>query len=374
MANLTATFNPKDHFILQELTKIVGRPSRPTIALLKKEIKANARCIHSTRGTGNHGHLHLCYDLAVYNALPALAAVPWVDPAHPGAAPVIPPGATGPQIQRLLQEYGNNLTQWQVYTLTDQALLHQCMQAIDDTYYQILEDPDEGYADLELFDLLEHLDDTYGDITPDDLALNEASMDAPWSPEQPLEDLFNQVRKAQDFARPHDPISDLKAIRSITTNLENSGVFTDALKKWRARPAAEKTWANLNTHMTDANKERLRSITSTQAGYSSNNATKTTKTINQTGDSITLYYCWTHGYGPNANHTSATCKNRHPKHRADSTVCNMLGGCNMVHRRKGERAIWTCPERPDQEKPASNATIATDNTTVSELTDPVAQE
>lgn len=363
MANLTTTFNPKDHFLHQELTKISGRPNRPTIALLKRELKSNARRIHSTRGTGTQGHLRLCYTLANYNALPALVATPWADPVHPGAAPIIPPGTTGPGIQRILQEYGNDLMQWQIYHATDQALLLQCMQSIDDTYYKILEDPEEGYADLHLIDLLEHIDDTYGTITPDDLEKNEKEMDAPWSPEQPLEDLFNQVRKAQAFAQPHDPISDLKAIRSVTTNLEQSGVFHDALKKWRAKPSADKTWNNLVTHMTAANKERLRELTSNQAGYS-NNATTQAKSIHQKGNDILLHYCWTHGLGPNANHTSATCKNKHPKHKDNATVDNMMGGCNIIHRRKGERAIWTRPDKP----PASNATIATDNTTVSDLT------
>ena len=368
MANLTATFNPKDHFLHQELTRISGRPSRPTISLLKRELKANARRIHLTRGTGTHGHLRVCYTLAAYNALPALAANPWVDPVHPGAAPVIPPGTTGPNIQRILQEYGNNLTQWQIYQQTDQALLLQCMQAIDETYYKILEDAEEGYADIHLIDLLEHIDDTYGTITPDDLEANEKAMEAPWSPEQPLEDLFNQVRKAQDFARPHDPISNLKAIRSVTNNLENSGVFSDALKKWRAKPAADKTWDNLVTHMTAANKERLRKLTSNQAGYSNNaTGTKPGKQIQQHGTTLRLHYCWSHGFGPNANHTSATCKNRHPKHEEKATVDNMMGGCNLIHRRKNERAIWKWSDS----KPTSNATIATtttDDSTVSDLT------
>ena len=193
MANLATTFTPKEHFLHNDLTKIIGRPSRPTLSNLKKELKANARRIHSTRGTGTHGHLRLCYTLANYNALPAVAATPWVDPVHPGAAPIIPPGTTGPNIQRILQEYANNLSQWQVYQHTDQALLLQCMQAINETYYKILEDAEEGYADLHLIDLLDHINDSYGTITPDDLQANEDSMNVPWSPEQPLEDLFNQV-------------------------------------------------------------------------------------------------------------------------------------------------------------------------------------
>ena len=367
MANLQAQFDPAQYFLTAELTKIHGRPSRPSLATLKKELKANARKVHSTRGCGTRGHLRLCYSLVAYNALAPMAATQWADPIHPGANPVIPVGTTGPNIQRILQTYASTLTQYTTLRSTDQALLKQAMGAIDETFYSILEDEEEGYADLTLIDLLDHLDQEYGDITPDDLIANAISMDNPWSPAQPLEDLFKQVRKAQAFARLHDPISDLTAIRSITTNLEKSGVFPDALKKWRERPAVDHTLANVQTHFQTANKERLRHLTSSQGGYTTPAANNLGQPVPKPPPTETppLYYCWSHGLGRNPAHTSATCKSTFPNHRKDATVSNMLGGCNRIHRLNREKEIWVyqAPRR-------ANAVIATDSTvtTASDLT------
>ena len=224
------------------------------------------------------------------------------------------------------------------------------MAAIDETFYNVLEDDDEGYADLALIDLLDHLDDRYGEITPDDLYKNEIQMSAQWSPTQPLEDLLKQVRKAQAFARHHDPISDLKALRSLTTNLEKSGVFTEALREWRKRPTIEKTMANFHTHFDSANKERLRSITANDAGYGgAANQIKLPDKISITGTTKnnTLHYCWSHGAGPNANHTSKSCSRPCPGHNKEATIFNMMGGCNRIHRRKGERAIYKPPFNPN---------------------------
>ena len=72
-------------------------------------------------------------------------------------------------------------------------------------YYKILEDAEEGYANLHLIDLLEHMDDTYGAITPDDLEENENNMNAPWSPEQPRRPLqpSAQSPSLRSAPRPH---------------------------------------------------------------------------------------------------------------------------------------------------------------------------
>ena len=40
-----------------------------------------------------------------------------------------------------------------------------------------------------------------------------------------------------------------------------------------------------------------------------------------------LYYCWTHGYSTNPQHTCPTCRFKAQGHRADATAENRLGGC-----------------------------------------------
>ena len=351
MSNLTTQFDPTQQFLKKDLDPILDRPSRGSLSLLKKQLKANARKIHSTRGCGTRGHLRLCYTLANYNALGPIigAGVPWVDPVHPGPNPIIPVGTTGPNIQRILQEYASALQQYNIFKATDQALLHQAMLAINETFYCALEDDDEGYADLELIDLIEHLDQTYGDVTEDDLIANEKLLDNPWSPTQPLEDLFKQARKAQSFARNHDPISDPKVVRSLVANLENSGVFEHSLLLWRARPRIEHTLNNIQDHFNEANKERLRKATTQSKGFTNGAANKVidqgNKENRNPNNTLTqsLYYCWSHGLGPNPKHTSGNCTRPCKGHCKDATMFNMMGGNNRIHRRQGEVQTYVAP-------------------------------
>ena len=52
------------------------------------------------------------------------------------------------------------------------------------------------------------------------------------------------------------------------------------------------------------------------------------------------YYCWSHGYGPNRDHTSKNCRFPASGQRYDATTNNMLGGNNTIHRRRGEVPIF----------------------------------
>jgi hypothetical protein len=113
---------------------------------------------------------------------------------------------------------------------------------------------------------------------------------------------------------------------------------------------------------TRADKERRRQVTTAQVGYA-NKATgrqETTKDSNKenkpntTSTGPSMAYCWSHGYGNNASHSSKTCTNPLPGHRTEATVDNMLGGCCVIKRRMGERAIYKRPVRalPTDQPPA----------------------
>jgi hypothetical protein len=67
-----------------------------------------------------------------------------------------------------------------------------------------------------------------------------------------------------------------------------------------------------------------------------------------------MAYCWYHGYGNNASHSSKTFTNPLPGHRTEATVDNMLGGCCVTKRRMGEQAIYKRPIRaqPTDQTPA----------------------
>ncbi|CAB9511209.1 hypothetical protein SEMRO_474_G150160.1 [Seminavis robusta] len=344
-----------DHFTKTELTAIPPeeKPTYNSLKILHQELNANAMAVPSTGGGGNYGHLALALTPAQFNALPN--TIPWVLPAHPGVAPVHAGNATQAQITETNRLYIASETRFFVCRATETALRKQLLDAIPDTFTKALKHEMYGYAQLTVIQVLTHLDTTYGTVDAFDLAHNLKRMNATWSPSQPIENLWNQIKDAQKFAADHDPITDQYAVRSALENLENSGMFTDSLRDWRKLTiAAQQSFATMETHFTAADKERRRILTSKGMGYA-NKATEAKSNkdppASTKGDKngVPMYYCWSHGLGPNGNHTSASCSKPVTGHRKDSTADNMLGGGCQIHRKAGERAIYRRPQRPNRD-------------------------
>ena len=123
-----------------------------------------------------------------------------------------------------------------MYMTIQAALKVQLVKAVPDMFLSKLCDDILQYGNTTATALLQHLEMTYGDVTPDDLTHNITAMHHPWSPEQPLEDLFKQICICHTFVENHDPISKASAVHSVLKNLENSGVFIDAIKDWCKHP------------------------------------------------------------------------------------------------------------------------------------------
>jgi hypothetical protein len=51
-----------------------------------------------------------------------------------------------------------------------------------------------GYANAKTRDMLDHLFETYGNITAVDLEINFENMRRAWDPQQPVESLFKQIQ------------------------------------------------------------------------------------------------------------------------------------------------------------------------------------
>ena len=152
------------------------------------------------------------------------------------------------------------------------------------------------------------------------------------------------------FADGIDPISEATAVRAAVQNLECTGICLNAVKDWRKLPDATHTLPQLKSHFNRANKERQRHLTASDAGFAGA-ATVPATTPNHpvlppAAPLSRFHYCWSHGLGPNRGHTSATCRDKAPGHQTEATVDNMLGGCNSVHRRCGEVAIFGRPPVP----------------------------
>jgi len=333
------------------LTPLVGKPTNSTLKKLKKQIYANARAVHSTRGGGTNGHLACVMTTQSYFQR---ANVVFEVPTHPGDKPMHTVGMTGNQITETNRQYAHDLSEFRIYTNTAEALKKQILKAIPDTYITILEDDEFGYADVTSTDMLVHLNRSYGEITADDIENNRDTLSADWNVDTPIEDLWGRIQEAQRFSRDAgagEEINDATVIRLTLGVFERTGLFDTIVEKWRDKPQAQWTIDNFKLHFEAGNKERARKLTARAAGYHGANAACVVIDNNGAPLSETaaaamtqarpvphirlengklMYYCWTHGLGLNQRHTSANCERPKEGHQVTATADNIMGGCNII--------------------------------------------
>ncbi|CAB9524327.1 hypothetical protein SEMRO_1524_G279590.1 [Seminavis robusta] len=353
------SFTAMDYFSHELLTPIPleEKPSFPSLKIIHQELNANAMAVQSTLGGGQYGHLSLTISSTRFNALPDAAA--FVIPVHPVVQPAHAGNATAAQIAETNRLYKESIERFLIYKATGTALKKQLLQAIPDTFTNTLKNDLFGYTNVTVLQILDHLDTAYGSVDQADLKDNIKRMEAEWSPNQPIEELFNQIKAAQQFAADHDPITEKTALRAATTNFENSGTFTEALREWNNKAEADQTWTNLESHFKKADKARRRILTASEVGYANAAISKVSANAKTSANAVPMWYCWSHGLGPNMTHTSINCTKPVTGHRKEATVDNMMGGCYIIKRRNGERAIYRRPPRNprnDENAPPSDQT------------------
>jgi hypothetical protein len=308
-------------------------------------------------GGGNHGHLGMIMPDNEY-VLISNGGTPYNAPAGP---PPVPAYAGAAAIVATMQEnYHREVKEYEEY----QDLLNQTkammLLAIPKVYTGALAHPQLGYANATPKAILTHILSKYGEITERDLVDNTNLLKAPWDPDTPIENVFDNGNFCRDFATEgEDPISDATYTRILVEIFDKSGVLEKAVEDWEKKSKAEKTLDNVVIHFMAANEHRLTKnakiskeilvantaledmkaqLTNTQelleksSGFDSKHTNKGRRpTLEGFG------YCWSHGV---CHHTGRECK--HPKegHRHDATIFNRLGGhdgitINKQRQRKG---------------------------------------
>jgi hypothetical protein len=171
---------------------------------------------------------------------------------------------------------------------TDKTLKQQLLAAMDHIYYRSLRNRITSYANVTTLTILRHLYNSYGNILPTDLIDNDTCMKAPCDPSQPIELLFNQFDDAIELAAAANAAYTGPQIVAYAYNtILQIGLFTDACRDWRRRPAAQKTWPTFKADFSLAQQEMRESQTTTQgAGFHSANAALTADFQQQTFEAL----------------------------------------------------------------------------------------
>jgi hypothetical protein len=139
-------------------------------------------------------------DATYSNISPPTAEAPtfWETPDAPGRAPATTDG-TSAQLSAAHHIWEEDVQTYWTCTSVQQALKNQIISVFESMYLEILNDNMVRYANISARDMLDHLFETYGNITAVDLEINFEHMRQAWDPQQPVETLLKQIQDCADY-------------------------------------------------------------------------------------------------------------------------------------------------------------------------------
>jgi hypothetical protein len=188
------------------LPTVQGEPDYQTIHATRRLLQENSRAINTHLGGGTLGHLGLIILDAYYAMIaPATSDEPtlWITPQAPGRAPAATDGSAA-QIRAARHNLEEDIQTYRTCTSVQEALKKQIISVFEPMYLDILDDNMVGCANISARDMLDHLFETYGNITAVDLEINFEHMRRAWDPQQPVETLFKQIQDCADYSEAGD--------------------------------------------------------------------------------------------------------------------------------------------------------------------------
>jgi hypothetical protein len=259
------------------LPTVQGKPYYQTIHASRKFLQANSRAIDTHLGGGTFGHLGLIISDASYAMIaPTTDAGPtlWTSPQAPGRAPANTDG-TADQISAARHIWEEDVQTYRTCTSVQQALKTQIISVFEPMYLEILNDNMVGYATISTIDMLDHLFETYGNITAVDLEINFEHMPRAWDPQQPVESLFKQIQYCADYSEAGGVlIGHQQQINVSYAKIFATGHFMSACRRWNVKHGIEKTWTQFKSHFAAAHRQhkQMQGESAATAGYHSANA------------------------------------------------------------------------------------------------------
>jgi hypothetical protein len=214
------------------------------------------------------GHLGIIISYAAYAMIaPTTATGPtlWTSQQAPGWAPDTTDGAAA-QISADRHIWEEDVQTYQACTSVQQALKKQIISVFEPMY-------------------LDHLFETYGNITAVDLVINFEHMRWDWDPQQPFESLFKQIQDCSDYSEVGGVfVGHPQQIIFRYANIFATAHFMSACRRWSENHSIEKACTQFKSHFAAAHRhhKQMQGESAATAGYHSTNAG-----VSQNEDQIT---------------------------------------------------------------------------------------
>jgi hypothetical protein len=135
-----------------------------------------------------------------------------------------------------------------------------------------------GYANISARDMLDHLFETYGNITAVDLEINFEHMRWAWDPQQPVESPFKQIQDFDDYSEAGGVIiGHPQQINVGYAQIFATVHFMSAYRRWNEKLPVETAWTHFKLHFAAAHHQhkQKQGESAATAGYHSANAALT---------------------------------------------------------------------------------------------------
>jgi hypothetical protein len=226
------------------LLAVQGEPDYQTIQATRKFLQANSRAIYTHLGGGTLGHLGLIISDASNAQISPTTneeQTLWVTPPALGRAPAAPDG-TAAQISAARHLWEEDVQTYRTCTSVQQALKKQIISVFEPMYLDIFNYNMVGYANISARDMLDHLFETYRNITAVDLEINFEHMHRAWDTQQPVESLFKQLQGCADYSEAGGVlIGHPQQINAGYAKIFATGRFMSACLQWNEKATIEKT-------------------------------------------------------------------------------------------------------------------------------------
>jgi len=237
----------RDELKKESVTKIHGQPKSHDLMILEKELIAILAGIPTALGGGNFGHVGVIMEPAAYSTM--TGGIDFVIPANPGVYPAgLAANAAATVRARAEAEHKELITQFETFEGVRQGVKDLILEAVDNEFLIEIEHETLGYLNRTPRQMLDHLLDRGGALDFADTKELLAERDGEWNISENPQLYFNRVEKAMKGLQRNGIASDPNERRDIALfYLKATGEFDAAVREWEAKPAAQKTWANIKT-------------------------------------------------------------------------------------------------------------------------------
>ena len=237
----------RDELKKETVTKIHGQPTSHDLTILEKELIAILAGIPTALGGGSFGHVGVIMDETAY--LTMTNGIAFENPANPGVYPAgLAANAAATVRARAEAEHKELINQFETFEGVRQGVKDLILEAVDNEYLIEIEHETLGFLNQTPRQMLDHLLTRGGALDFADTKELLAERDGEWNVSENPQLYFNRVEKAMKGLLRNGITSDPNERRDIALfYLKATGEFDAAVREWEAKPAANKTWANIKT-------------------------------------------------------------------------------------------------------------------------------